>query len=61
MKRGFPPSRFLEHLGKRQSLSAWARELGLSKGAIFQRIKRGWTVERALSTPLGANYRRHEP
>ncbi len=40
----------LTHQGKTQTLTEWARELGLSKGTLWARInKSGHSIERALS------------
>lgn len=39
--------------GRTQPLVAWAEERGLSYGAVFQRIKKGWSEERALTEPIG--------
>lgn len=47
-------SRMIEFRGKTQSLSQWAREVGLTKGALETRLNTGWTVERALTEPTGA-------
>jgi hypothetical protein len=42
--------------GKTQSLSAWAKELGFNPEVIRKRIRvRGWSVEKALTTPLNVN------
>lgn len=39
--------------GKTQTITAWAYEFGLEDGRpIFCRIYKGWTMERALSTPF---------
>lgn len=38
--------------GRTQCLSAWAEELGLTVSALKHRIKRGWDVEKTLTTPL---------
>ncbi len=38
--------------GVTQNLGQWAKQTGLPRDAIFLRIKRGWSVERALTTPL---------
>ncbi len=37
--------------GRSQNISAWARELGLNCKSISQRLIRGWSVERILTTP----------
>jgi hypothetical protein len=35
-----------------QTVSQWADEIGLSRGVLDQRFAAGWSVERALTTPL---------
>lgn len=37
--------------GKTQTLAAWARELGMDPMGLKNRIRRGWSVEKALTTP----------
>lgn len=37
--------------GKTQPLQIWAEELGICPSMIRKRLKRGWSVERALTTP----------
>jgi hypothetical protein len=37
--------------GKKQTCSEWAREYGLNRAALSQRLRAGWDVERALTTP----------
>lgn len=37
--------------GKTQSLSAWAREMGLPRGQISGRLNAGWSMEEAILTP----------
>lgn len=37
--------------GKTQPIFAWLKELGLSRSTFDARVRRGWTVERAISTP----------
>ena len=43
-------SRFLEFQGRRQTLTQWAKELGMSPATIRGRLERDWTVEEALTT-----------
>jgi hypothetical protein len=40
--------------GRSQSLARWAKEYGLPLGTVWARIKRGWDVQRALTTPVQA-------
>lgn len=37
--------------GKTKPLAAWCRQYGISKVTLMDRIKRGWTPERAITTP----------
>ena len=37
--------------GRTQSISAWERELGLSKGQVRSREASGWSLEQAILTP----------
>ena len=37
--------------GKTQTISQWARELGINKNTIQTRVVRGWSIERVLSQP----------
>lgn len=41
----------LEHLGKTHTITEWAAMTGLNRLTLSSRIKAGWTVERALTTP----------
>jgi hypothetical protein len=45
-------NRFIEFAGKRLTLPEWGRELGGSQNVIDQRLRSGWTVEKALTTPI---------
>lgn len=38
--------------GKTQTIGQWATERGLTYGMIAARLRNGWTVEAALSTPF---------
>lgn len=44
-------NRNLTHRGKTQCLAAWSRQTGLSAATISWRLKRGWTIARALTEP----------
>lgn len=41
---------FLRHNGRSQTVSAWSEELEIDSTTIRARLKRGWSVERALTT-----------
>jgi hypothetical protein len=44
----------LEYKGKRTSLFAWAKELGVNCTTLKQRIKRGLSIEEAIAHPFKA-------
>ncbi len=45
---------YLEFNGKKQTLSEWGEEVGISVSTLAQRINHlGWSIERALTTPTG--------
>ena len=43
----------ITYLGRTQSMSLWAKEFGLNYNTLRYRIKRGWPIEKALTTPSG--------
>ena len=43
----------LTFAGRTQTITQWQEELGFKKTLINNRIRRGWSVERALTTPPG--------
>ena len=51
-RRNTSTNRNLTLDGKTQCLSAWAEETGLHKETIRCRLKKGWSVERALTAPV---------
>lgn len=54
-------NRLLSYKGKTLLLCEWVQRTGLSKNAILERLGRGWTVEKTLSTPLKGPGRRTGP
>ena len=44
-------SRITSFNGVTKNLSQWAENLGITQSAISTRIKRGWSVEKAITTP----------
>jgi|ERR1035437_3543912 hypothetical protein len=45
-------NRILEYKDKKQSTAMWARDLNLNVNTLRQRLFTGWSVEKALSTPV---------
>lgn len=43
---------YLELNGERKTLSQWSRVCGINRVVIKQRLDSGWTLERALHTPV---------
>lgn len=50
----------LEYQGKKQCLAEWADELNINHSTLYYRIKRGWSVERALSEGVRTNGRKQQ-
>lgn len=42
-------TRRIEFNGRTQTLSQWSKEIGVSVSALFSRLQKGWTLEKALS------------
>lgn len=49
-------TRFLELNGQTMSVADWADATGLQQHTILSRLRSGWSVERALTTPLQRNH-----
>lgn len=50
-------NRVLTFDGRSMTVSAWASELKIDKRTLLARLRLGWSVERALSTPVRAHVR----
>lgn len=44
-------NRFIQFDGKRMTISQWSYSLGMRDSAVGKRLKRGWSIERALTHP----------
>ena len=42
----------ITHEGKTQCIADWTEEAGLPKGVLGGRLKKGWSVEKAITTPV---------
>ena len=47
-------NRMITYQGETLCMADWAKKLGFSKNVILLRLKRGWSVEKTLQTPIGA-------
>jgi hypothetical protein len=47
-------NRVIEYRGKRQHISAWAREVGISPNTMLARLKRGWPLIQVMNPRLNA-------
>jgi hypothetical protein len=53
LSRNRQSNRLISHNGKTQCLTAWAEEYGIHKVTFWHRLKLGWSMEKALTTPIG--------
>ena len=49
-------NRYIEYDCRSQTLKAWAKEYDISPVRLSERIRRGWSVDKALTTPCPTNY-----
>lgn len=49
-------SKYIEYRGKRQTLKDWAKEFNIGTARLSERLRRGWSIERALTTPCPKNH-----
>lgn len=50
-------ARLVTWAGQTKSLGEWADEFGLKYNTLFTRIRKGWPIERALTTPADQRFR----
>lgn len=49
-------NRYITWQGRTQTIKAWAKELDMEPRRISERLARGWTLDRTLTTPTPLNY-----
>lgn len=42
----------IEYDGQTHNLTEWAELIGIERHVLYQRLRKGWSIEKALSTPL---------
>lgn len=45
-------NKHVEWRGERRTVAQWAAITGITRMALYQRFSKGWSVERALTTPV---------
>lgn len=45
-------SRIIEYLGETKTLAEWSEKFGMYPGTVSHRLRSGWSVEEALTTPV---------
>lgn len=53
-------SRYLEYQGVKKTMVEWAEERGLKYNTLFDRIKKGWDIAKALESPSDQKYNPHK-
>lgn len=48
----------LTHAGRTMSATEWAKEIGITANTLLMRLRNGWSIERALTTPIQQQRRR---
>lgn len=51
-------NRFITFNGETKTISEWAKNLGYSSSIIRDRLKLGWTIEKAITTPVRKIHKR---
>lgn len=46
----------IEYNGNIKNMTEWALEYGIKPSTLRERLVRGWPIEKALSTPVGAKF-----
>lgn len=54
-------SKYLTFKGETKTVAQWSDIVGLSQQVIYKRMKRGWDVDKSLSTPLMFNKTTFKP
>ena len=45
-------NRVLTYKGRSQTITQWSEEIGINRETLYGRIRRGWDVEKTLTTPV---------
>ena len=53
-------SRLIQWNGKTQSIRDWAEEYNIGTGRLSERLRRGWDMQRALTTPCPKSFKQEE-
>jgi hypothetical protein len=47
--------KYLTYNGETKTVSEWGKAIGINAKILYARLGRGWTIERTLETPVGAD------
>lgn len=50
---------FIEFNGEKLTISQWARKLNIDRATLNNRLKKGWSIEKSLTTPVNSFYKRN--
>lgn len=53
-------NRYLTYNGETRCMSDWAEHLGIGKSVLHARLRKGWNVEKVLTTPVAKRTRREK-
>lgn len=53
-------TRLITYRGKVKPISEWARSAGLGSNTLGRRLDHGWSMHRALTTPVDCRFQRRE-
>lgn len=54
-RHSVPRAKLYTHNGESLTAKQWSDRLGVNVDTIYQRLSKGWTIERALTVPLGGH------
>ena len=50
----------ISYQGETHSVTTWAKLYGIEYGTLYQRLRIGWSFEKAINTPVGPCRRKKE-
>lgn len=50
---------YLEFQGEQLSIAQWAKRIGISRTTLSSRLRKGWSIEKTLTEPVGWHWSHH--